>query len=319
MTGAVLVLRALGLGDALTAVPALRGVRRAWPDRTIIVAGRPDTGSWLHQHQLVDTVVTATGLTVPLDCPPAPDGVGHIAVNLHGRGPQSHRLLLATRPDRLVAFECPATGTPGPAWDSEEHEVDRWCRLITDAGGSCGREDLRLPAPGPRRGHVVVHPGAASESRRWPPERFAAVAGYLVAAGRDVVVTGAAPERAVTAQVAALAPGVHDVGGRLDLPALARLIATADLLISADTGVAHLATAYATRSVVLFGPTPPRLWGPAIDTHLHTTLWHGAGAGPGDPHADRLDPVLAAVTVEEVLEAVLDLLASAPRDRLPAT
>ena len=35
---AVLALRALGLGDALTGIPALRGIRRAWPDRFIALA-----------------------------------------------------------------------------------------------------------------------------------------------------------------------------------------------------------------------------------------------------------------------------------------
>ncbi|WP_245643376.1 glycosyltransferase family 9 protein [Sanguibacter suarezii] len=359
MTGDVLVLRALGLGDALAAVAALRGVRRAWPERQITVAGRLDLGRWLHQHRLVDAVLPTSGLAAPLDWPRPPGGShvsGHVAVNLHGRGPQSHRLLLDTRPDQLVAFDCPATGTPGPEWDADEHEVDRWCRLLSRVGGTCGREDLRLPAPGPRRGHVVVHPGAASPSRRWPPERFAAVVAHLAAAGRRVVVTGTAQEREITAQVCGhrapvtsmpaappAAPGVHDAGGRLDLPALARLVGTADLLVSADTGVAHLATAFATPSVVLFGPTPPRLWGPALDPHLHTTLWHGGpgeygahgehdehgehgehgehdeqrGDHRGDPHADVLDPVLAAVTVEDVLDAA-DGLLSASRRRQPA-
>ncbi|MCA5893973.1 glycosyltransferase family 9 protein [Isoptericola sp. NEAU-Y5] len=327
--GVVLVLRALGLGDALTAVPALRGVRRAWPRRRVLLAAPRPPGEWLRGLGLVDGVVPAEGLaplrwtqeaaTVTGGPPP-----GHVAVNLHGRGPRSHRVLLAGAPERLVAFASPEAGVQGPPWSEDEHEVDRWCRLVTDAGGACAREDLRLEAPAPRGTHLVVHPGAASGSRRWPPERFAAVVRHLADAGHDVVVTGGTGEAATCEAVAAAArtgrgpgPGtVTDAAGTLDLAALADLVATARLVVCGDTGVAHLATAYGTPSVVLCGPTPPRLWGPAVDPARHTVLWHGEdddlarsdGGYRGDPHGDAPDPALRRITVEEVVAAAGALL-----------
>jgi len=322
----VLVLRALGLGDAVTGVPALRGVRRAWPDRRLVLACRPAIGAWLRGLGLVDDVVPVDDLaaTTWLDRWRERDARDHVAVDLHGRGPQSHLALLRTRPRDLVAYASPELGLAGPGWHDDEHEVDRWCRLVASAGGACGRQDLRLEGPreaGPA--HVVVHPGAASGSRRWPVERFAAVVEHLVRSGHRVVVTGSASEAAATAAAtgrhrveglgAGSGPGAVDAAGRLSLPGLADVVARADLVVSGDTGIAHLATAYARPSVVLFGPTPPRLWGPAIDPALHTVLWHGdetfAGRGPGDPHGARLDPALATVTVDEVLEAVEGLTA----------
>jgi hypothetical protein len=171
----VLVLRTLGLGDTLTGVAALRGVRRAWPGRRVVLAAPRPLGAWLASAGVVDDVLPTHGLE-PLDRGAA----GHVAVDLHGRGPESHRVLLKTSPERLVAFGCPEVGHVGPEWDPDEHEVHRWCRLVRDAGGECGPEDLRLGPPDPPGGrgpHAVVHPGAASGSRRWPPERWAAVAG----------------------------------------------------------------------------------------------------------------------------------------------
>jgi ADP-heptose:LPS heptosyltransferase len=105
---------------------------------------------------------------------------------------------------------------------------------------------------------------------------------------------------------------VTDASGTLDLPALADVVATARLLVCGDTGVAHLATAFTTPSVVLFGPTPPALWGPALDPELHVALWRGAHLGgrhQGDPHATEVDPALARLTVDEVVEAATALLA----------
>jgi ADP-heptose:LPS heptosyltransferase len=319
--GTVLVLRAIGLGDALTGVAALRGVRRAWPGRRVVLAAPAGLGRWLASFGLVDDVLPTAALE-PLawgagtQHPTAPE----VAVNLHGSGPQSHRLLQRTHPGRLVAFGCREAGHDGPAWDPGEHEVLRWCRLVRSAGGECGPADLRLGPPDPPGGrgpHVVVHPGAASGSRCWPPERWGRVAAALSAAGAEVVLTGGGAERELCARVLAEAErhGAHrlrDTAGRLDLPALADVVGRAALLVSGDTGVAHLATALGTPTVTLFGPTPPATWGPCVDLDRHTVLWHGDPAAPGDPHADELDPALAAITVDEVLDAAARLLAREP-------
>lgn len=312
---AVLVLRALGLGDALTAVPALRGLRRAWPDRWLMLATDAAIGEWLRTLGLIDEVLPAHGLR-PLPWPPRGmlgDG-GHLAVNLHGSGPQSHLLLSATTPDRLIAFRQPGAGfDDGPAWHDDEHEVDRWCRLVTTAGGPCGRTDLRLPAPGRRTSEIVLHPGAAAPARRWPAERWARLAADLLAAGHPVVLTGGVAETELCGDIVARArelagpagtAGPVDTAGRLDLPELADRVGRARMLVCGDTGVAHLATAFRTPSVLLFGPTSPHRWGPAIDPGLHTVLWHGDPAHPGDPHGVDLDPALAAIEVDQVRAAV---------------
>ncbi|GEA88691.1 glycosyltransferase family 9 protein [Cellulomonas cellasea] len=321
--GDVLVLRALGLGDALTAVPALRGVRRAWPDRRLVLAAPRAEGGLLRDLGVVDTVLEtdATGVSARGIAPDAAlpwDTRGHVAVNLHGRGPQSHHLLLRTAPARLVAFACPEAGhDAGPAWDDTEHEVARWCRLVRDAGGPCGAEDLRLPVPpasagdAALRADVVLHPGAASASRRWPVARWRAVLHDLTARGLTVALTGSAGEKDLVDQVAqaAAAPDlVHRTAGTLDLGGLVGLVARARLVVCGDTGVAHVATATGTPSVLLFGPVPPAQWGPAVDAELHTVLWHGSPGSPGDPHGAALDPALARITADEVLTGAHALL-----------
>jgi ADP-heptose:LPS heptosyltransferase len=320
----VLVLRALGLGDVLTGVAALRGVRRAWPGHRIVLAAPRPLGQLLVDHGIVDTVLPAQGLA-RLPWPWAgpcgnPDTSGRIAVDLHGRGPQSHRVLQATRPDTLVAFDSPDADHVGPGWDDDEHEVLRWCRLVQSAGGHCEPEDLRLgpPAPDGARAEVIVHPGAAAEARRWPVSRWARVVDALAAQGHDVVLTGSEAERDLCARVrheADAGDAVRDTSGRLGLPALAELVSTARLVVSGDTGTAHLATAYGTPSVTLFGPTPPALWGPTLDVHRHVVIWHGKqGAPRRDANAGRLDPALAKVAVDEVVAACESVLT-----RLPGT
>jgi ADP-heptose:LPS heptosyltransferase len=306
----LLVLRALGLGDALTAVPALTGLRRARPQARLVLAGPPDIGAWFRDLGLVDGVLSANGrprLPDVLEWPLTwrrPD----LAVNLHGCGPQSHRLLSGLHPRRLVAFACPeAQFLGGPPWREEEHEVDRWCRLVQSIGGTCGRGDLFLPAelrsapsfPGPT---ALVHPGAGSPARRWPVAGWAAVVTGLAARGWRVVVTGLGTEAPLCAEVAAA--GAVDLCGRQRISDLAGTVAGSGLVVTGDTGVAHLATALRRPSVLLFGPTSPDRWGPSADPALHRVLWHPEVASAADPHGSAVDPRLAAITSEEVLAAV---------------
>ena len=93
------------------------------------------------------------------------------------------------------------------------------------------------------------------------------------------------------------------LAGRTDLGRLAALVAYARLVVSGDTGVAHLATGYRTPSVVLFGPVPPARWGPPPGRPRHRALWAG---GQGSPRWDGVGshPTLAAIGVDEVLTAV---------------
>ena len=331
----VLVLRALGMGDGLAGVAALRGLRRMAPAARLVLAAPAGIGGFLRRRGVVDEVLQTPELDAltPRLWASRSDSPPDVAVDLHGCGPASHRLLQALGPGRLIAWRCPAAGfLDGPEHRLDEQEVVRWCRLVTAAGGPCSPADLLLdpadlpPPPAgrvtPGAGHyAVVHPGATSASRRWPAYRFAAVAAELSGRGWPVAVTGSAGERALTGAVTP--PGGTDLGGALDLDRLAALVADAGLVVCGDTGVAHLATAYRTPSVLLFGPTPPGWWGPSVDTELHPVLWHGpalaagwhgaalapgwhgpAGGYRGDPHGATVDPALDRITVGEVLAAV---------------
>ncbi|MCF6522847.1 glycosyltransferase family 9 protein [Streptomyces sp. JJ36] len=317
---AVLVLRALGLGDLLTAVPALRALRRAHPERPLVLAAPARLAEAAAATGAVDRLLPAEGpgRAVPgrlewAGPPPA------VAVDLHGNGEASHRLLRALRPVRLLAFADPAVpDAPGPEWREDEHERRRWCRLLEAYGVPADPEDLHIPVPGrpsPAPGATVLHPGADAAARCWPPERFAAVAAGLRRAGHRVVLTAGAGEAELAhgiARRAGLPPtAVHGGGADVPFAELTALVAGARAVVSGDTGLAHLASALAAPSVVLFGPVSPVLWGPP-DHPRHRVLWRpdpdAPGAvRPGDAHGTRTDPRLLRITADEVLDAVARL------------
>ncbi|WP_246078726.1 glycosyltransferase family 9 protein [Modestobacter excelsi] len=297
----------MGLGDLLTGVPAIRGIRAAVPDHRLVLATTPALEPLAALIDAVDEVLPAVELE-PLDWggpPPA------LAVDLHGKGPLSHVVVADLHPQRLLTFDSP--GYPGPTWYAGEHEVRRWCRLVAEGlDVDCDPDALDLAVPDlapPAPGVAVVHPGAAFPGRRWPPERFSAVAAHLAASGLEVVVTGGPAERDLALGVAAGAGlGVDAVlAGRTTSLELAAVIAAARVVVCGDTGVAHLASAYRRPSVVLFGPVSPALWGPP-PRRQHVVLWHGDGTG--DPWGTTLDPALDRITVAEVTAALDQLLSS---------
>lgn len=322
----ILLLRALGLGDFLTGVPAYRAVRRAFPGHRVVLAAPAALAPLVPLTGAVDELLP-TGELEPVPWTGPPPDVG---IDLHGRGPASHRLVAALHPGRLIVFGGEhAGGFRGPVWRADEHEVARWCRLCSESGIPADPGDLLLaPPPGagpaPEAGEVagagptagagkppeaglaftLVHPGAAAPGRRWPADRFAAVARWLTDRGHTVRITGSPAERDLALRVARMAglPDDRALAGQTSLLELAGLVAAARLVISGDTGLSHLSSAFARPSVTLFGPVPPSEWGPPRHAR-HQVLWAGKPGYRGDPHATRLDPALGSIIPEDVCRA----------------
>jgi heptosyltransferase II len=119
-----------------------------------------------------------------------------------------------------------------------------------------------LSTQGIREGHplVAICPGSInSRAKRWPAERFAAVADRLAAElDADVMLIGSAAELDVSQQVSAQmkrAPII--LTGKTDLELAAGILDRVDLLITNDTGPAHIASALGRPTLVIFGPTNP--------------------------------------------------------------
>ena len=113
---------------------------------------------------------------------------------------------------------------------------------------------------------AVLHVSAGNPFRRWPADRFAALAAAL-ATWPDplhVVITSGPSEAEAASRVAAEARRLagRDDGrvvrcGEFDLEDLAALVARAQLYIGGDSGPLHVAATTTTPVVALFGPTLP--------------------------------------------------------------
>ncbi|MGZ5381542.1 MAG: glycosyltransferase family 9 protein, partial [Thermoanaerobaculia bacterium] len=169
-----------------------------------------------------------------------------------------------------------------------EHQVWKHLRLAAAAGAPLpAAPDVSWPVSAPlreaARGRLaeagVTGPFAAAHvasfahaAKRWDLARFAEVFDALAARrGLSVVLLGSSGEKTVNAQTSALATKARtlDLAGKTSLPEALGVLAEARLFLGNDSGLAHLASAAGTPSVVVFGSTDPdatRPWdGPRPD------------------------------------------------------
>lgn len=281
---ATLVVRAPNwLGDTVMAQPALAGLREAMPEATITVIGR--WASLLRGQGIADAL---------LDYPASP-ARRRFARALAGARPDlalvlpnSFEAARAARhwgARRRVGFDTDARGLyltdRVPLPEPRRHQVDEYRLLIEALGVTTAAREPQLRVPddaaaeaevdalldgGVPRGlaPIGLHLGAAAgPAKRWTPAGWAALADRLHALGLPVVVLGGPNDTAVAEAVLGLAaPAPRSLVGR-DRPALLpHLLPRLRGLVSADTGVAHLAAALGVVTVTLFGPTDPRLTAP---------------------------------------------------------
>lgn len=112
---------------------------------------------------------------------------------------------------------------------------------------------------------AALMPGAEyGPAKRWPAAHYAATAAALAAAGDDVVVLGSAKERAIGDEVAALSGSdrVRNLCGETSLADAVDLLAAADVAVSNDSGLLHVAAAAGAPVVAVYGSSSPKFTPP---------------------------------------------------------
>ena len=206
---------------------------------------------------------------------------------------------------------------PGPQY---RHAVDKYLSLLSPLGivesqwnrsfplkwNSVEEEAVeaflknqRLSVGGPL---VAINPGANWASKRWMPDRFAALADYLVKVeGARIIILWGPQEKDLAESVAGAMSEEAVLAPETTLKQVMALIRRSSLLISGDSGPVHLAAALGIRTVVLFGPSDPIRNGPYGSVHEvvqspvpPATHWQAK---------ERGDQWMREITVEEVVRA----------------
>jgi heptosyltransferase-1 len=197
------------------------------------------------------------------------------------------------------------------------HVVDRYLELLAPLEKSAGRVRFEFPRDESgeaktrfaiqslelHRPFAVLNPGAGWESKRWPAERFAEVAGQLDSRWglASLVVWAGQQEQALAERIAVLAGGAAVIAPATTLLELSEFLRQAALFIGSDTGPLHMAAAVGTPCVGIYGPTRPEDCGPYGAGHETVQAWYQGGSSR--QRRNGRNEAMEAVPAEWVVEA----------------
>ena len=330
-----LIIRLGSLGDVIHAVPTAAALRRRYPQARI---------DWLVDPRYVELLdlVECLDARIPFD----PRGLARVGgseratlgvlrrarydavLDLQGLLKSAVLARLAGA-RRTIGFPRahlrePAarffyTETPDPG--AARHVIDKNLALLEalDVSDRAVRFPVAIPQAAPAAGagartgagdYAIVNPGAAWPNKRWPPDRFGAVAAALRAEfGLRSIVLWGPGERALADAVVAAAGGAAEASAPTRIADLVAIARAARLMISGDTGPVHIAGAVGTPVVALFGPTVPERNGPWSPRDVVVSRVAQC-ACLYERRCRRGDPCINEIGVEEVLVAARRCLAT---------
>ena len=323
------------VGDSLMTVPALRALRRVLPDANITLVIRPSARGIFSEADFVDDVLLYDRKGVFSVVPQIREWKRRkfdLAVLFQNAFEAALIPFLAGVPLRLGYATESRQGLLThplalPDWRSSRHEVFYYlylvtaleqmlfgtstiCEAVPDASIEISEvrkteaTDL-LRTHGVREDQLVVAlcPGSInSRAKRWPTEAYAALADRLIDTQRQVLLIGSKDEADVSTEVTSRMRNRPIVlTGKTTLDQITAVLAGVDLIVTNDTGPAHIGAALGRPTIVIFGPTNPlttRPFSPAAEI-----LRHPPDCAPCMLRDCPIDHrCMTAITVDEVFE-----------------
>jgi len=281
-----LIVSTTGLGDTLWGTPAIRALRKTYPDSTISVLTSSVGGSVLEHNKHIDELYILGSNSL--------FSLFRFLRKL--RQEKFEAILVFHTSQRMVLpfctlLEVPVIiGTEGINKDLDflltkslpkkrQHEIERRLDIAREVGAYVSDFSLEMTKKSEDEekvdrfleGHgipdhiplVGIHPGAKNLFKQWPKESFVEVGRRLSQhLGCQIFVTGDQSEALLVLEIASQIPSAIPIAGELSLSSLTALLRRMDLFVTNDTGPMHLAYAAKTPTVAIFGPTDPALCGP---------------------------------------------------------
>ena len=321
----IAVLRASRLGDFICATPALRALRAAAPHAEIAMITLPLLADLVERLPTIDRFIAFPGFPgIAEQFFQARDAVAFLrrmqaerfdlAIQLQGSGVYANPFMLMLGARATAGFiraeDAPGRLDTALVWPDHLHEIDRLRALMNHLGAPASdaapdfpllprdlqaADELTACLPSPLIG---LQTGSHDPLRRWPPARFVSVARTLLHRhGGTVLLFGNAHEAsAIEEMVGAIGAGAYSLAGATPLGTLGAVIERLSLLITNDTGPAHIAFAIGTPTVGIYRAGGTRRYGPLLS---------GPFRALEPPTSDAL------VSTEAVVDAADELLTTA--------
>ena len=277
----ILIFEPSWIGDILFTFPFVRTLREAYPAARIACVVVPRYAELFAHNPWIDSVFELSGragLRLPIDFLRALTRMSREKYDLCfflKRSVWRVFLARASGIEHRIGFEC----VPNP--EQGLHQIDRILSLARHWGMEASDSSYEyfisgqdreyagnlLPSrKGRAKRFVTLNPGANWGGKRWPSEYYSELGHRILRclADVDLIVTGGTNDVPVAEEIASKLPDArcHNIAGKTSLNQLAAVFEMSALVISADTGPLHLASAVGADTIGLFGPTSPERTGP---------------------------------------------------------
>jgi lipopolysaccharide heptosyltransferase II len=322
----ILFVRPGGIGDAVLLLPAIKSLKSKFPGSDIDVLCEKRNAAIFHLSKDVDNIYlydTGIGLLKCL--------TNNYDVVIDTE--QWHRLsavvtYLTSAPIR-IGFETNERAklfTHKIPYSHGDYEVNSFLHLIEPlidykiafhVDESFLLPDNQLPArlsPASLRQEknlVAIFPGASVSERRWGGEKFGKVADELNQKGFKIVILGSGADRHDAELIRKIVQDSIDLTGKTSLVEVASVLKKCRLLITADSGLMHIAYAVGTPTVSLFGPGIEKKWAPPGKSHkiLNKRLSCSPCTKFGHtPRCKKKAACLSLIGIDEVFDTANQLL-----------
>ena len=280
MARSIVILHPGGLGDLLLAVPAIRGLRKAFPGRQVLLCGQADAAEFLSDCGLVDrwlsvqtTACTALFAGAASDDPLLGDWLRRCDVAVAWTRDDAGTLAAALRACGAVTA---VVQSPFDSTLKSAHQSDRFVEIV---GGQAGQvpvaalstsdalraeAEVYLAACGIpwERPLAMIHPGSGSPHKCVKPEIVASVVEGLQPHGLEPLLLEGPADHAMVERLLGQFTQPPILLRALPLHVLAGMLSKVELFLGHDSGVTHLSALVGTPTVALFGPTDAGRWAP---------------------------------------------------------
>lgn len=284
----VLVVRLRSIGDTVLATPTLEALRRSLPDSEIDILLEQHIAPVLDGYKGVNVVVVGDGNAAKLKAARYLRSRRYdVAINLHG-GTTSSIFVRASGARHRIGYShyryprvyTELYASAADMWGTADiHSAEQQLALVGLAGiavddrpgsqlvvteAAADEIDGRIVSL-PHERFAMMHPAAAYFTKEWPLDGFARVSEFLASNGFSVVAVASESESAVLNELKLRSQAPVVTFDDLRLPEITALASRARLFIGNDSGIAHIAAAVGTPSVVIFGSSNRTHWRPWTD------------------------------------------------------
>ena len=276
----VLVVRLRSIGDTVLATPSLIALRRFLPDAQIDILLEDWVAPVLEGFDAVDNVLTVSRQSKKSRIETAWQirrNKYDVAFNLHGGTTATFFVRASGAKHRVGYSEYQYSflynhllSSASDFWRQEHtHSAEQQLALLGFVGVPVDDKPKshlvvspKSKVQSPKSKFALIHPTAAFATKQWATENFVRVAEFLSEKGLATVAVATPKEREVLENLKELSKTSISTFDNLTLPEITDLASRAEIFIGCDSGIAHIAAAVGTPSVVIFGSSNVNHWRP---------------------------------------------------------